>query len=177
MVGRPEPSPSLIRRIEALARALLPPLLASLTLIAAAGPTGMPALVPALALPQVFFWSVFRPGAMSPPAVFAIGLLLDLLSLAPLGTGVFTLLLAHGLAVAWRRFLARQGFVAVWVIYAGFALGAGALTWLLTAILSFSLPPPAPMLMEAALSAGLYPIFAFILGRLHQVMLRAEEAL
>lgn len=176
MVGRPEPSPGLIRRIEGLARALLPPLLAGLTLVAAAGPTGMPALVPAVALPQVFFWSIFRPGAMSPPAVFAIGLLLDLLSLAPLGTGVFTLLVAHGLAVAWRRFLARQGFLSVWLVYGGFALGAAALGWLLIAILSFSLPPPGPMLTEAALSVGLYPLFAFVLGRLHQVMLRAEEA-
>ncbi|MGG5823319.1 rod shape-determining protein MreD [Falsiroseomonas sp. HW251] len=177
MVGRPEPSPSLIRRIEGLARALLPPLLAAVTLIAAAGPTGMPALVPAVALPQVFFWSVFRPGSMSPPTVFSIGLLLDLLSLAPIGTGVFTLLVAHGLAVAWRRFLARQGFWAVWVVFGCFTVGAAALSWLLIAVLSFSLPPPEPMLMEAALSAGLYPIFAFVLGRLHQVMLRAEEAL
>jgi rod shape-determining protein MreD len=51
-------------------------------------------------LPCVVFWSVFRPGAMSPPVVFLLGLLLDLLTLAPLGTGVLTLLVAHGAGAA-----------------------------------------------------------------------------
>ncbi|WP_270936985.1 rod shape-determining protein MreD [Falsiroseomonas oryzae] len=175
-VGRPEPSPSLLRRVEALARALMPPLIAALTMVVAAGPTGMPALLPAVTLPQVVFWSIFRPGAMSPPAVFLVGLLLDLLSLAPLGTGVLTLLVAHGLAVSWRRFLARQSFLAVWVVFCGFALATGALGYVLNAALSFTLPPPAPMLHQAALAAGLYPAFAFVLGRLHRMMVRAEEA-
>jgi rod shape-determining protein MreD len=176
MVGRPEPSPSLIRRIEAFARAMLPPFAAALTMVAAAGPTGMPALVPAVVPPQVVFWSIFRPAAMSPPAVFAVGLLLDLLTLAPLGTGVLPLLVAHGLAVSWRRFLARQTFLLAWALYAGFAAGAASLGYLLMAALSFTLPPPAPMLREAALSVALYPFFAYLLGRLHQLMLRAEEA-
>ena len=175
MVGRPEPSPSLLRRVAAAARALLPPFATTLIMVAAAGPTGMPALVPAVALPQVVFWSIFRPNAMSPPAVFAVGLLLDLLTLAPLGTGIFTLLVAHGLAVAWRRFLARQGFPIVWLVFAGFAAGAAALSYLLTAVLSVSLPPVRPMLGQAALTIALYPPFAYVLGRLHQLMLHAEE--
>lgn len=176
VVGRPEPSPSLLRRVEAFARAFLPGFGAALSMIAAAGLTGAPALVPAVALPQVVFWSIFRPGAMSPPAVFAVGLLLDLLSLAPLGTGVLTMLVAHGLAVAWRRFLARQPFVAVWLVFCGFALGVAALGYLLTALLSFTLPPPGPMLAQAALTACLYPPFALLLGQLHRLMLRAEDA-
>ena len=65
MVGRREPSPGLLRRVETFARAVLPAFGAALTMAAAAGPTGLPALVPAVALPQVVFWSTFRPGAMS----------------------------------------------------------------------------------------------------------------
>lgn len=176
MVGRPEPSPGLVRRIEAMVRAALPFFGTALLMVLAAGPTGVPALVPAVVLPQVVFWSVFRPGAMPPPAVFLLGLLLDLLSLAPLGSGVLTLLVAHALAVAWRRFLARQGFLFVWLVFAAFAAGAAALGYLLTALLSFSLPSPAPALHQAALTAALYPVFALVLGRLHAMMLRAEEA-
>ena len=78
MVGRPEPSPGLLRRIDALARATLPIFTSALLLILAAGPMGIPALVPAAALPCVFFWSLFRPGAMPPPAVFALGMLQDI---------------------------------------------------------------------------------------------------
>ncbi|WP_137178009.1 rod shape-determining protein MreD [Roseomonas sp. AR75] len=177
MVGRRQPSPGLLRRVEAIARSLLPSLFVALAMVVAAGPTGVAALVPAVTLPQVVFWSVFRPGAMPAAAVFLLGLLQDLLSLAPLGTGVLTLLVAHGLAITWRRVLARQSFLAVWICFCGFALGAAALGYLLTALMSLSLPPPAPMLYQAALTAGLYPAFAFLLGRLQAMMLRAEEAL
>ncbi|HEV7265315.1 MAG TPA: rod shape-determining protein MreD [Falsiroseomonas sp.] len=176
MVGRPEPPPGLLRRAEAMARAAVPALSAAMVMVLAAGPTGVPALVPAVALPQVVCWSVLRPGAMSPPAAFGLGLLLDLLTFAPLGSGVLTLLLAHAFAAGWRRMLARQGFLFAWLIFCGFAAGAAALCWLLTALLSVSLPPAAPALHQAVLTAGLWPPFAFLLGRVHALMLRAEAA-
>jgi rod shape-determining protein MreD len=175
MVGQPEPSAGLLRRVEAFARAVLPVFGAVLTMVAAAGPTGLPALVPAVALPQVVFWSVARPGAMSPPAAFVVGLLLDLLTLAPLGTGVLSMLVAHGLAAAGRRILARQGFLLAWLTFCGFAVGAAALGYVLTAVLSFSLPPIAPAVHQAVLTVCLYPAFALVLGRLHAIMLWAEE--
>jgi hypothetical protein len=103
-----------VRRLEAAARAVLPGFGAALLMVMAAGPTGLPTLVAAVTLPQVVFWSIFRPAAMAPPVVFLLGLLLDLLSLAPLGTGVLTLLVAQGLAMTWRRFLIRQGFLVMW---------------------------------------------------------------
>jgi rod shape-determining protein MreD len=176
VVGHPEPPPGLVRRLDAALRAALPTIGTAGLMVLAAGPTGVPAMVPAVTLPPVFFWSVFRPAAMPPPAVFLLGLLLDLLTLAPLGSGVVTLLVAHGLAVGWRRFLARQGALFVWLAFCGFAAGAAALGYLLTAILAFALPPVAPAVHQAALTAGLYPAFAFLLGRLHQLMRRAEEA-
>ncbi len=176
MVGRPEPSPGLLRRLEAMARAALPTLGAGLSMVLAAGPTGVPALAPAVTLPQVVFWSIFRPGAMPPVAVFLVGLLLDLLTLAPIGTGVMTLLVAHGLAVGWRRFLARQSFLFVWLAFCGFAAGAAALGYMLTALMAFDLPALAPATYQAALTAGLYPGFAYVLGKLHQMMVRAEES-
>lgn len=175
MIGVPEPPPGLLRRVEALSRNLFPALLVVLTMIAAAGPTGLPVLVPALTLPQVVFWSIYRPAAMSPPVVFLIGLLLDLLALAPLGSGLLTLLLAHGLALHWRRVLARLGFLLLWLAFCGFAAGAAALGYVLTALLAFDLPPVAPALQQAAVTACLFPPIALVLGRVHALMLRAED--
>jgi rod shape-determining protein MreD len=175
MVGRPEPSPGLLRRLDDIARAAFPATGTVLLMVLAAGPSGVPALVPAVTLPCIIFWSIFRPGAMPPPAVFLLGLLQDLLTMAPLGIGVVTLLVAHGLAVAWRRFLVRQSFMFVWLAFCAFSAGTAALGWLLTALLAWNLPAPAPALHQAALSAGLYPAFAFVLSRLHGVMRRAEE--
>ncbi len=159
-----------------MARAALPMLVAAFLMVVAAGPTGIPALVPATVLPCVFFWSVFRPGAMSPPAVFLLGLLQDLLALAPLGSGIVTLLVVHGLALTWRRTLGQRGFLFVWFVFAGFAAGAAGLGFLLTALLGWTLPPVSPALQQAALTIGLYPLFALPLSRLNAAMTRAEEA-
>jgi rod shape-determining protein MreD len=175
MVGRPEPSPGLLRRLDDLARAAFPATCTAVLMIMASGPTGLPTLVPAVALPCIIFWSIFRPGAMPPPAVALLALLQDLLTLAPFGTGMVTLLVAHGLAVAWRRFLVRQSFLFVWLCFGGFAAGAAGLGWLLTALLAWDLPAPAPAMHQAALAMGLYPTFAFVLGRIHTAMRQAEE--
>ncbi len=98
-------------------------------------------LLPAVTIACVYFWSLFRPAAMPPPVVFVIGLLLDLLSYLPPGVGVLTLLVTHGLTVRWRPVLTRQSFPVVWLVFAGFGTGGAALSWVLTALLSFQLLP------------------------------------
>lgn len=108
--------------------------------------------------------------------VFAIGLLGDLLSFGPPGVGVLTLLIVHGLAMRWRRVLVRQSFLLVWLAFVGVAAGAAALEWALTSVLTFRLLPPAPGLLQAALTAGLYPALATLLTRAHQSLAAPERA-
>ena len=69
---------------------------------------------------------------MPPAVVFGIGLLADLLGLSPIGATVLVLLIVHGLAVRWRRYLVRQGFMLVWLVLLGVAAGAALLQWALT---------------------------------------------
>ena len=78
------------------------------------GIAGQAALLPAVALCCVWFWSVFRPHAMPPPVVFLIGLLLDLLGYLPLGVGVFTLLVAARRRLAMRWLAVKRGFAWIW---------------------------------------------------------------
>jgi len=174
--GRREPSPGLLRQVDALARAAFPSGSTALLLVLAAVPVGMPGMVAAAALPCVFFWSVFRPAAMPPPAVFGLGLLLDLLSAAPLGSGVLILLVVYGFATRWRRFLARQSFVAVWLAFCGFAAGAAALGWILQGLLGWRVPQAMPGVVQVMLSAGLYPLLAGLLSGVQKAMIRAESA-
>lgn len=176
MKGRPAPRPGLLRQLDALGRGALPSLATALLMVAATAVAGLPGMVAAIALPCIVFWSVFRPAAMPPPACFGLGLLQDLLTAAPLGAGVLTLLLAHGVAVRGRGFLSRLGFLAVWLAFCGFAAAAAALGWVLQALLAWQLPPAAPGMTQAGLSIGLYPALAFVLTRLHETMRRAEAA-
>jgi len=166
----------MVRSIDAIARAALPTVLTAVLLILATAVVGMPGAVGATALPCVFFWSVFRPAALPPMAVFGLGLLHDMLTAAPLGAGVLILLVAHGFAIRWRPILAKQSFLLVWLAFCGFALVAAALGWVLQALLGWRLPPAPPGLWQALLSIGLYPVLAWLMTAMQVAMIRAETA-
>ena len=173
------PRLTLGRRLDIAARWSFP-LCASVILMLLTGiPLGLPnqaALLPAVALISVWFWSLFRPGSMPPPVVFLIGLLLDLRGYLPLGAGVLTLLIAHGIALRWRRFLVEQGFTVTWIAFLPIALGGAAVIWLLTALLGFRLLPVLPALFQAVLTAVLYPVLAIPLGRAHRTLADPAQA-
>lgn len=171
------PRPSLWRRIDNVGRSCFPLVTTLLLLLLAAAPLGLPGqaqLQVAAALACVFFWSVVRPAAMPPLAVFAIGLLADLLDFAPVGTGLLGLLIVHGLALRWRRFLLRQGFVVLWVAFVVLAAGAALLQWTLTSLLAFRLMPPGPLVFAIALAVALYPLLAVPLDRAQRTIAEPE---
>jgi len=165
------PRASLARQLDLAARHAFPATCTILLMLLTQIPFGFAdqaALLPAVTLACVYFWSLFRPSGMPPPVVFVIGLLLDLLGYLPLGVGALTLLLVHGLVLRWRRVLSQQGFLPVWLVFAGFAAGASALAWILTDVLTFRLLRPWPAIFEAALTAALYPALAILFVRAHR---------
>jgi rod shape-determining protein MreD len=129
---------------------------------------GQSALLPTVALTCVWFWSLSRPAAMAPPVVFLIGLFLDLLGFLPLGVGEVTMLTTHGIAHALRRFLSRQGFAMVWLIFTAVACAIAAMNWVFVSILTFSLEPTGPVLFQAGLAAAMYPAVAIPLMLAHR---------
>ena len=151
-------------------RAAFPVSCTALLLLVLAAPLHLPGqaeLQPAVAIACVFFWSLFRPASMSPPVVFALGVLADLLGLDPAGISVLVLLLVHGIAVRWRV-LAGQGFLLVWAAFVAVAAGAAALGWLLTSVLMFRLLPVQPVLFQFGLTAGFYPVLAMLFTYAHR---------
>jgi len=172
--GRTEPPAGLLRRIDAMLRSAFPTLVTLGLIVLAAVPVGAPGLIMAVCLPTVFFWTIFRPSTMPPPAVFCIGLTQDLLTLAPLGSGVLLLLLTHGIIMRFRGLLVRQSFWLVWLVYAGVAVGGAAMVWALTGLLNWQLPPTTPAMHQLGISVGLYPMLAWVLTRAHRAMQNAE---
>ncbi len=173
------PRPTLWRMLDAASRQSFPAACTALLLLLLAAPLGLPGqaqLQPAAALACVFFWSVFRPGSMPPPVVFLLGLLSDLLGLAPPGISVLVLLITHGLALRARRVLAAEGFLLVWLAFVAVAAGAAALAWALTSLLTLRLLPVAPALFQFAVTAGLYPVLATLFIRAHRGLANPEQA-
>ncbi|MSP00311.1 MAG: rod shape-determining protein MreD [Acetobacteraceae bacterium] len=137
---------------------------------------GQAALLPVVALTCVWFWSLFRPAAMVPPVVLLIGVLLDLVGFLPLGVGGLTMLATHGLAHRLRRFLSRQGFTVVWLIFMTVACGIAAMNWALVSLLTLTLVPPGPVLFQAGLAVAMYPVVAIPLMLAHRTIADPERA-
>lgn len=174
-----QPQQTVWRQLDAASRRSFPAACTALLLLLFAAPLGLPGqaqLQPATALACVFFWSVFRPASMPPPVVFMLGLLADLLGLTPLGSNVLALLVVHGLAVQWRRVLAGQGFLLVWLAFVAAAAGAAALAWAIGSLLTLRLLPGAPALFLFGLAAGLYPALATVFTRAHCSLANPDSA-
>ena len=165
------------RQLDHAARASLPTTCTVLLMLVTQAPFGFPGqavLLPAVTLACVWFWSLFRPAAMPPPAVFAIGILLDLLGYTPLGVSVLILLLTHGLARRWRRFLGQQGFAMTWLAFVPVGVGAAILTWALVAALTLRLLPPGMAILQAVLTGAFYPVLAIPLAWAHRSVAEAD---
>jgi rod shape-determining protein MreD len=164
------PRPTVGRRLDAAARASFPAVCTVLLMLLAAAPLGLPlqaALLPALTFGCVWFWSLHRPAAMPPPLVFLLGVLFDLLGYLPLGIGVLTLLIIHGIASRARWVLTRQGFLLVWFAFVGVAAGGALLGWGLNSLLQFRLLPFPPAVFEFALTVAVYPALSVLFIRAH----------
>ena len=173
------PRLSLWRRLDALARASFPLTCTVLLMLLGNAPLGIPgqeALLPAIAVISVYFWSLFRPAAMPPVAVFLLGLLLDLLGWLPLGTGPFCLLAVHAFCQRWRRGLAHQGFLLVWLAFTGFAAAAASVIWGFASLLTLHLLPPGPAAFQAVLTTALYPVLAIPFTQAQRSLANPERA-
>lgn len=172
------PRPTLSRRLDAASRIAFPSACTALLLLLLAAPLHVPGqaeLQPAAALACVFFWSLFRPASMTPPLVFLLGLLTDLLGLGPPGVSVLTLLAVHGLALRLRA-LTRYGFGQMWLGFVAVAAGASAFDWVLRGLLAWRMLPPGPALFQFALAAGLYPALAALFTRAHRGLADPQRA-
>jgi rod shape-determining protein MreD len=173
------PRATLGRRLDIAARHAFPAGCTVVLMLLTGAPLGIAdqaALLPAVTLACVYFWSLHRPAAMPPPAVFVIGLLFDLLGYLPLGVGVLSLLIVHGVALRWRGALTGRGFLWAWLAFTGIAVGAALLGWGLTALLSFRLLPVGPALLQTVLTVALYPALAVVFAGAHRTIADPERA-
>jgi rod shape-determining protein MreD len=135
---------------------------------------GLAAVTPSFALMAVAHWTIYRPDLLPQTAVFALGLLLDLLNGTPyLGTSALTLLLARTAVLVARRHLVNRDFTVIWLGFLALAAGNFAFAWAFISLLNGHIIGARPFLFEAALTVACYPVASYLLARLHRAFLRA----
>jgi len=162
-------------RMDVLARHLTPSMLTLALVIINVVPLHIPGfsrVVPLLPLMAVYHWAVFRPRLMPLAAVFAIGVLQDIVVGTPLGTNALVLVLVHTLVTRQGRVFRGKSFFVLWWGFGMVALGAGALGWAVITALSLAAIDPTPGFFQFSLTAALFPFPAWLFARTDQAVMR-----
>jgi rod shape-determining protein MreD len=153
------------RRVDQNVRRLLPALSTLMLGLLSILPIGVPAwgtLAPPLMLMAVFYWSLVRPDLMPPTAAFALGLLQDGLTGAPLGSGALVMVLTQWTMRGQQRFLVNRPFTLLWAAFVPVGAAATLMEWLTYTILTVHLAPMGGALIRMALGFVLFPVVAWV---------------
>ncbi len=156
--------------VERRLRGALPVVLALLAVLVDLAPRpagGGGGLAPFSTLAVVYFWSVYRPDLMTAAAVFAVGLVYDVLSGQPLAGTALALLLGRGALIARRRFFDAKSFSVIWALFLLWAPAVELVRYVAAAGLLGALVDPRPLVVQCALTVALYPALSWVLVRFH----------
>jgi|SRR5579883_37874 rod shape-determining protein MreD len=164
----------LLQRDVGLINRLMPLITIVICVVASLIPAHLPALTavtPAFPLMAVYHWTLYRPDLLPFVAVFAAGLLLDMLTGAPLGISSLVLLLAYALVLSQRELLLMRRFTVVWIGFLVVTASAAALQWVVVSLFYGTLLDARAFLFQAVLTAAVYPVVSYLLVRVQRALL------
>lgn len=162
------------QRVDRFGRNLAPAAITICLLLAAAAPAPVPGvapLAPALVLASVFYWTIHRPDLLRPSALFAIGLLQDLLTGGPVGVNSLILVALHWILLTQRRLFLAGTFIFMWFGFALTVASAVAAQWLFYAIANVAVLPFQAPAFQALLTLALFPPIAWAFMQVHRTFL------
>ena len=162
------------QRIDQSARSVTPFLLSVALVLLSVVPLPMPGfapVVPAFAIMSVYHWAIYRPNLMPFSAVFAIGVLYDLLTGAPVGLFAVVFLSVYGIALTQRRFIAGKSFLIYWFGFAILGFAASIEAWLLGSLWHLTLLDLRTVWFQYLVSIGVFPLVAWLFMKWQQVLL------
>ncbi|HWK48207.1 MAG TPA: rod shape-determining protein MreD [Stellaceae bacterium] len=163
-----------VDRIDGFGVRLVPVLLTLLVVVVSIVPLGIPgyaAVTPVFTLMAVYHWTIYRPELMPPVALFAIGLLQDLLTSGPIGLSPLLLLVIRALVMSQRRFFVGKLFPFVWWGFAATVVAASLMLWVAAGALSGRLLDPRSFAFQAVLTVACYPAASWVFVRVYRFML------
>ena len=134
------------------------------SLLSAAG-SGAP-----LFLMAIYSWSAYRPTLVPLWFVFMTGLLLDILSGAPIGLNALVLVTVRWLVTDQRLFLTGQPFIIVWLGFILVSAAAVFCQWGLYGMLNLFWTPPRQLLTVIGLGAAFFPVVNLLLHATHKFL-------
>jgi rod shape-determining protein MreD len=163
------------KKLDARVRTILPFSLTVTVLLFGMTPTYVPGLAqitPMYTLVAVYFWAIYRPDLLGYGLGFAIGVLEDLLTGAPLGVGTLVLLLIQWVVFNQHKFFHAKPFVITWFAFGLVAFGAVLLKWVGVGLVSSSGPTPfGDVFASYLITVAVYPIVAWLFSKVRSGLL------
>ncbi len=166
---------TVIQRMDLTARRFVPFGVTLLLMLFAMTPNHVPGLAnvtPMYPIMAVYFWSIYRPDLLGYGATFGIGVLEDLLSGTPLGSGALILLLCQRAVLHQHKFFNNKPFGIIWLAFALLAAGAGLLRWVCVGLVAPSgFTPFGQMVISTLMTVVLYPLVGWLMAKAHLKLL------
>jgi len=165
---------SALGRLDLALRSVTPFFLTVTLILLGTMPLAMPVdwpITPAFGLMAVFYWSVYRPDLLPALAVFALGVLQDLISAAPLGITAVIYLGTYGVVLNQRKVFLGKPFAMSWWGFMMVAIVAAVVRWLLSSIFAGRVLEGHRMVTELAATILLFPLLVWLFVTTHRRIL------
>ena len=129
------------------------------------------AVTPLLPLAGVYYWTIYRPEWLPPLVTFLCGLVLDLLTGAPLGVSSLLFLLARTAVFSQRRFFINRLFPFMWGGFTLLAAAAIAFLWLLGGFIEGAMLNTRAVTLQWVLTVACFPAVSYLLMRIQRRLL------
>lgn len=123
---------------------------------------------PFLPLVVVFFWSIYGPNYLAAPSVFAIGVLQDLITGAPLGLWPTVYLTTQFVVTSQRAYFQGREQQVVWLGFGLVGTGVAGLLWLVMSVISGTLLPITQLAIQMLATIAVFPLISGLFGHLHR---------
>jgi rod shape-determining protein MreD len=121
---------------------------------------------PFFVLMAIYYWAIYRPTLIPPVATFGLGIILDLLTGAPVGLNALLFTVLQWVVRRQRVFLMGQPFVMIWIGFGLTALLAGTGQYLAYMAMTGAALPADTVMATIALSfaafAPVVPLFILV---------------
>ncbi|MDZ4380047.1 MAG: rod shape-determining protein MreD [Parvibaculum sp.] len=124
------------------------------------------ALTPAFPLMAIYYWAIVKPEMFPPFAVFAVGLIFDLVSGGAIGLWAFVYVITYAVVISQRMLLVNAPFSAFWIGFLATAAFAGLLAWAIVSVIHGIFVPPGSVIRHMAVTVAVFPVFAMLFGRI-----------
>jgi rod shape-determining protein MreD len=136
---------------------------------------GGAAAAPNFAVIAAFFWAIYAPQFLPPAALFALGLIMDLLGAGPVGFWPFVLLCVYGLALSQRHFFLGRSVASIWAGFGAAAVLAAAGGWFISCLYHGHWTNAMPAFAQALSSFVVFPVAGRLFLSMRRMLTTAPE--